>query len=188
MHHDACTTRVSPSLVESQIINAIEQLKALTSGASAAGAKVHNLPERPRDIADDGEFHYAVPRSASSLGVWQTKRRSQAVSRRDGPAPGPPPSPIATPSSSPFLPEKVSTRRAGGAREYLGWEEVREQLKDQSIDPIREQMLIKEIEAAKKHIPGAIGQAYSLVVTVNENNGIHAFKVVVDRCTLVHHD
>ena len=40
-------------------------------------------------------------------------------------------------------------------------------------------MLIKEIEAAKKHIPGAIGQAYSLVVTVNENNDIHAFKVVV---------
>ena len=54
MHHDACNTRVPPTLVESQIISFIERLKALTSGASAASAKVHNLPERPRDIADDG--------------------------------------------------------------------------------------------------------------------------------------
>ena len=51
MHHDACSNRVSPQLVDSQLINSIEKLKTLTSGASAAGAKVHHLPERPRDIA-----------------------------------------------------------------------------------------------------------------------------------------
>ena len=64
-------------------------------------------------------------------------------------------------------------------REYLGWVEVRDQLKDQPIDPIRQQMLANETEAARKRIPDAIRQAYSLVVTVNENNAIHAFKVVV---------
>ena len=177
MHHDACTTRVPPPLVEAQIINAIEKLKVLTSGASAAGAKVHNLPERPRDIADDGEFHYAVlgPQAASESGKPSSEARRfidettapdrprvyrnavvLAVLSRDG--------------------LEAARRRA---REYLGWEEVRDQLKDQQIDPIRDQMLINETEAARKHVPGAIKQAYSVVVTVNETNQVHAFKVVV---------
>lgn len=64
-------------------------------------------------------------------------------------------------------------------REYLGWQEVRDQLKDQQIDPIREQMLADEIRTASKRIPDAIRQAYSIVVTVNESNDIHAFKIVV---------
>ena len=64
-------------------------------------------------------------------------------------------------------------------REHLGWEEVGEQLKDQPIDPIREQMLASETELASRHIPEAIRQAYSIVVTVNESNDIHAFKVAV---------
>ena len=39
MHHDACSTRVPPALVESQLIDAIEKRKTLTAGAAAAGAK-----------------------------------------------------------------------------------------------------------------------------------------------------
>lgn len=54
-------------------------------------------------------------------------------------------------------------------REYLGWQEVRDQLKDQQIDPIREQMLADEIRTASKRIPDAIRQAYAIVVTVNES-------------------
>ncbi len=69
-------------------------------------------------------------------------------------------------------------------RAYLGWEEVRGQLKDQPIDPIREQMLANETEAARRRIPEALRQAYSLVVTVNERNDVHAFKVVVDDAPL----
>ena len=70
MHHEACNNRVPDSLVESQTINAIERLKTLTSGASAAGARVHTLPKRPRDVADDGKFHYCVlgPEAASESG------------------------------------------------------------------------------------------------------------------------
>ena len=177
MHHDACTTRVSPPLVESQIITAIGNLKALTSGASAAGAKVHNLPERPRDIADDGEFHYAVlsPQAASESGKPSTeaKRFIDETTAPDRPRVHRNAVVLAVPSREGL---DAARRRA---REYLGWEEVRDQLKNQPIDPIREQMLINETEAARKHIPGAIRQAYSLVVTVNENNDIHAFKVVV---------
>jgi hypothetical protein len=177
MHHDAYNTRVPPTLVESQLINFIEKLRTLTSGASAAGAKVHTLPERPRDIADDGEFHYAVlgPQAASESGKpsAEAKRFINDTTAPDRPRVHRNAIVLAVPSREGL---DAARRRA---REYLGWEEVREQLKDQSIDPIRGQMLIKEIEAAKKHIPGAIGQAYSLVVTVNESNDIHAFKVVV---------
>ena len=177
MHHDACTTRVSSPLVEAQIIDAIAQLKALTSGASAVGAKVHNLPERPRDIADDGEFHYAVlgPQAASESGKpsAEAKRFINETTAPDRPRVHRNAIVLAVPSRDGL---EAAHRRA---REYLGWEEVREQLKDQPIDPIREQMLIKETEAARKHIPGAIRQAYSVVVTVNESNDIHAFKVVV---------
>ena len=177
MHHDACTTRVSAPLVEAQIIDAIAQLKALTSGASAAGAKVHNLPERPRDIADDGEFHYAIlgPQAASESGKpsAEAKRFINETTAPDRPRVHRNAIVLAVPSRDGL---EAAHRRA---REYLGWEEVREQLKDQPIDPIREQMLIKETEAAKRHIPGAIRQAYSVVVTVNESNDPHAFKVVV---------
>ena len=37
----------------------------------------------------------------------------------------------------------------------------------------------KNCNQQKKRIPEAVEQAYSIVVTVNENNEIHAFKIVV---------
>ena len=64
-------------------------------------------------------------------------------------------------------------------REHLGWLEVGAQLKEQSIDPIREQMLGVETRTASGRIPDAIRQAYSIVVTVNEANEIHAFKIAL---------
>ena len=177
MHHAACNTRVPPTLVESQIINAIEKLKALTSGASAAGAKVHNLPERPRDIADDGEFHYGVlgPQAASESGKPSTeaKRFIDETTAADRPRVYRNAIVLAVPSRDGL--DAARTR----VREYLGWEEVRNQLKDQPVDPIREQMLANETDSARRRIPEAIRQAYSVVVTVNESNDIHAFKVVL---------
>jgi hypothetical protein len=40
-------------------------------------------------------------------------------------------------------------------------------------------ILARSTEAARKAIPEAIRQAWSIFVTVNENNDIHAFKVTV---------
>ena len=177
MHHDACANRVTPAHVESQVLDSIRKLKSLTSGASAAGARVHNLPERPRDIADDGDFHYAVlgPKAASESG------RPSAEAKRfldQTTGPGRPrvyrnAVVLAVPSRAGL--DAASTR----VREYLGWEEVREQLKGQPIDPIRQQMLTNETRAARRRIPDAVRQAYSVVVTVNEAKRIHAFKLVV---------
>src|SRR5712692_11488234 len=56
MHHDACL-RVSPELIHERLLEEIGKLRSLTTGASAAGAPVHMLPETPRHIDDDGEFH-----------------------------------------------------------------------------------------------------------------------------------
>ncbi len=177
MHHDACSNRVPPALVETQLIDAIEKRKTLTMGAAAAGAKVHNLPERPRDVADDGDFHYAIlgPRGASDSGKpsAEARRFIDETTAADRPRVYRNAVVLAVPSR-----DGLDAARAR-IREYLGWVEVREQLKDQPIDAIREQMLAGETESARRHIPDAISQAYSIVVTVNEGNEIQAFKVVV---------
>ena len=177
MHHDACNTRVPAPLVESQVIDAIEKRKDLTTGASAAGARVHTLPERPSDIADDSEFRYAVlgPKAASESGKpsAEVKRFINETTSADRPRVYRNAIVLAVPSRDGL--EAVRTR----VREHLGWIEVRDQLSGQQIDPIRQQMLADEIRTASKRIPDAIRQAYSIVVTVNESNDIHAFKIVV---------
>ena len=177
MHHAACTTRIPPSLIDSRIIEAIRKQKALTSGASGAGAKVHNLPERPRQIADDGDFHYAILRpsalSESGKPSAEAKRFINETTAPDRPRVNRNAVVLAVPSKDGLEAARVRVR------EYLGWEEVREQLKDQQIDLIRDQMLVNETDRARMRIPDAVKQAYSIVVTVNESNEIHAFKVVV---------
>ncbi len=177
MHHAACTSLVPPELVDSKVIEMIEKQKTLTAGASGAGAKVHTLPARPRDIEDDGDFHYAVlgPSAVSESGKpsAEAKRFINETTAADRPRANRNAVVLAVPSRDGL--ELVSNR----IREYLGWEEVRNQLRDQQIDPIREQMLLRETDTARMRIPDAVKQAYSIVVTVNESNEIHAFKVVV---------
>lgn len=177
MHHDACNNRVPPALVESQVVEHIAKLKALTAGASAAGAKVHNLPEKPADIVDDGEFHYAVlgPKAAAESGKpsAEAKRFLDETTASERPRVYRNATVLAVPSRDGL--DATRTR----IRDYLGWEEVRSQLKDQPIDPIREQVLSTETAAARRRIPEAIRQAYSIVVTVGEDNEIHAFKIIV---------
>jgi len=177
MHHDACNNRVQLALVESQLIDAIEKRKTLTEGAAAAGAKVHNLPERPRDVADDGDFHYGVlgPKAASESGKpsAEARRFIDETTAADRPRVYRNAVVLAVPSR-----DGLDAARAR-IREFLGWVDVREQLKDQSIDPVREQMLARELETARKRIPEALTQAYSIVITVNESNEVQAFKVVV---------
>ncbi len=177
MHHDACNTRVPPELVEAQLIDIVEKLKSLTQGASAAGAKVHNLPEKPSHVQDDGEFHYAVlgPRAASDSGKpsGEARRFIDETTGPDRPRIYRNAVVLAVPSR-----DGLDVMRAR-VREHLGWLEVRHQLKDQTIDPVREQMLANEIDAARKRIPEAGRQAWSIIVAVNVGNDVQAFKVAV---------
>ena len=177
MHDDACANRVPPVLVESQLVSAIEKLRSLTAGASGAGARVHTLPDSPRDVQDDGEFHYAVlgPGAASESGKPSTeaKRFVDETTAPDRPRANRNAIVLVVPSRDGLDAARIRIR------EHLGWLEVRDQLKKQPIDPVREQMLANETELASRHIPEAVKQAYSIVVTINESNDIHAFKIAV---------
>lgn len=174
MHSDAMQ-RVPDDLIEARLIDEIARTKSLTAGASAAGAKVHTLPQRPNDIEDEGDFHFAVlgPKAASESGKPSTEARRfiEETTAPDRPRVNRNAVVLAVPARDAI--EVVKQR----IREYLGWEEVRAMLKDQKIDPIREQTLSVHIDASKRAIPESVQQAYSIVVTFSEKGEVHAFKI-----------
>ncbi|MEW6032534.1 MAG: DUF499 domain-containing protein [Bacillota bacterium] len=177
MHHDACG-RVSAELVEARLLEDIARTKDLTAGAGKAGARVHTLPEAPNDISDDWEFHYAVlgPKAASEPG----KPSAEAVR-------------FLTETSGPQKPRvnqnavvlAVPAREGleiarSRVRDYLGWEEVAQQLKEQKVhDPLRTAALNAHLDASRKAIPAAVQQAYCIVVTIGRDGGPEAFRVTV---------
>jgi hypothetical protein len=175
MHFDACT-RISPELVEAKLRAEIEKTKSLTSAAQSAGAKVHPLPDRPRDVEDDGEFRFVLlgPKAASDVGrpSPEVRRFIEEHTGPDKPRVHKNAIVIAVPSRDGL---ELARQRT---REYLGWEEVRAQLEGQQLDPIRSGTLEVNIETSRKKIPDAIAQAYSIVVTLSAKNEIEAFKVV----------
>ena len=153
----------------------------MTAGTAGDGykVKVHNLPEKPNDVTDDGDFHYAVlgPRAASTSG--NPERRGTAISSTRRPGPDRPrvyrnAVVLAVPSR-----EGLEVAR-GRIRDYLGWEEVQSQLKDQEVDLIRRETLAANLESGKKRVPEAVQQAYNIVVTVSEGNDVQAFKLTLD--------
>ena len=181
MHYDACQ-RVSVEVTDARLIDEISKLKSLTAGASAAGAIVHSLPKRANDIEDDGEFHFAIlgPRAASDSGKpsAEAKRYIDETTGPDKPRVFRNAVVLAMPSR-----DGVEAAR-NRIRDYLGWEEVRAQLKDQlqgqELDPIRDATLSASISGARSKITEAIQQAYCIVGTVSEKNEIQAFKITVD--------
>ncbi len=177
MHYDACQ-RVSAEVIEARLIDEIGKLKSLTAGASGAGAIVHNLPKRPRDVEDDGEFHFVIlgPQAASDSGKPspEAKRYIDDTTGPDKPRNYRNAVVMAVPSRDGI--EAARNR----IRDHLGWEEVRSQLKGQELEPIREAQLSANIGGARSKISEAIQQAYCIVVTVSEKNEIQAFKIAVD--------
>ena len=181
MHYEACS-KVSPDIIEASLLDHIGKQKNLSAGASGAGAKVHTLPDRPRDIDDDGEFRYVIlgPKAVSDSGKPSAGAK-RYIDEKTGPD-----SPrvyrnavvIAVPSR-----DGLEVAR-NWIRDYLGWEEVRVQLKEQfkekEIDPIRTETLNANIEVSRKRIPEAVFQAYCIAVTVSDKNEVQAFKMKVD--------
>jgi len=174
MHHDA-RNRVSPDLVEAKLLDEIGKLKSLIAGAAPAGARVHNLPEKPRNIDDDGEFHFAIlgPKAASETGKPSTEARRflEETTGSDRPRVYRNAVVLAVPSR-----EALDVARSA-IRDYLAWEEVRSQLERGDLDPIREATLLANLDTARKRVPDGIRQAYCVVVTVSDKNEVQAFKV-----------
>src|SRR5262245_55476070 len=177
MHHDACA-RVTSEVIEAKLIEEIQKVKSLTAGAREAGAKPHLLPEKPHDLEDDADFHYAVlgPRSWSDSGKPspEAQRFINNTTSDDRPRVYRNAIALAVPSR-----DGLDVARAR-VRDYLGWEEVREQLKGKEVDLLRQKSLQTSLEEARKKIPEAIQQAYCIVVTVSEKNEIQAFKIKIE--------
>ncbi|MEJ5375057.1 MAG: DUF499 domain-containing protein [bacterium] len=179
--HAIAAKNIPEDVVRARLLDDISKTKALTANASAAGARVHTLPARPKDIEDDGAFHYAVlgPGAASESGKPspEAKRFIDETTGPDRPR-------VYRNAVILLVPSRDGLELAmARARDYLGWEQVREEIKKQqkdgNVDPARAETLQINIEKAKARIPEAVKQAYCIVVTVSEKDEVQAFKITV---------
>jgi hypothetical protein len=178
MHHDA-RQNVSTTNVDAVLEEEIRKSRALTEGARGAGAKVHVLPARPADIEDDGEFHYAVlgPKAASNGKPSAEARRfidettgsdkPRALNRNAVV--------LAVPSGDGLAVAREKVR------DLLGWEKVREMLKERTdIDTTATTRLEGNLRAARGEMGSRIVMAYCIAVTVNDANDVAAYRINVD--------
>ena len=176
MHHDACT-RIPADLIEHRLLDEIQKCRSLTVGASATGARVHTLPERPRDIEDDGDFHYAIlgPKAVSTAGKPGAEAR-RFLEEKTGPD-----SPRVYRNALVLAVPSVDGLEAArnAIRDAQGWQEVESQLKGQEMDSNRQQLLDSERKGATTKVTELVRQAYCIVVTISAKNDPEAFKVVV---------
>lgn len=179
--HGVAAKNINDDTVKARLLDDISKVKALTTNASPAGVRVHTLPTRPKDIEDDGAFHYAIlgPGAASESGKPspEAKRFLDETTASDRPR-------VYRNAVLLLVPSKDGLELATGrVRDYLAWEVVREEIKKQqkdgNVDPARALTLQINIDKAKGRIPDAIKQAYCIVVTVSEKDEAHAFKVTV---------
>jgi hypothetical protein len=179
--HAVAGKNIPDDTIRARLLDDIGKTKALTANASAAGVRVHTLPTRPKDIEDDGAFHYAVlgPNAASESGKpsAEAKRFLDETTGPDRPR-------VYRNAVLLVAPSKDGLELAmARVRDYLAWEVVREEVKKQqkdgNVDPARAQTMQINIDKAKGRIPEAIRQAYSIVVTVSEKDDAQAFKITV---------
>jgi len=176
MHHDACS-RVQPSVVEDKLIEAIKKSSSLSAGASGLGVRVHTLPEKPSDVEDDGDFHFAIlgPKAASRPGNPSNEAR-RFLNEKTGPD-----APRVYRNAVVLVVPSVDGLAAArdALRKVQGWLQVEDQLKGQEIDNNRKQLLEAEKKNEQVRANELVKQAYCIVVTVSDKNEIQAFQVVL---------
>ena len=179
--HAVAARNISDDTVRARLLDDIGKVKTLTANASAIGVHVHTLPTKPKDIEDDGAFHYAIlgPSAASESGKpsAEAKRFLDDTTGPDKPR-------VYRNAVLLLVPSKDGLELATArVRDYLAWEVVRDDIKKQqkngNVDPARAQTLQINIEKSRGRISEIIRQAYCIVVTVSEKNEIQAFKITV---------
>ncbi len=179
--HAAAAKSIPADTVRARLLDDISKLKTLTANAAAAGVRVHTLPTRPKDIEDDGAFHYVVlgPNAASESGkpCPEAKRFLDETTGADRPR-------VYRNSVLLLTPSKDGLELAmARTRDFLAWsvvrEDVKKQQKDGNVDPARAQTLQINIDKAKGNIPDSIRQAYCIVVTVSDKDDSQAFKITI---------
>jgi hypothetical protein len=174
MHSDACA-RVPAELVDATALEFITKERRLTAGASAMGVRVHNLPDKPRDVEDDGAFHYVVlpPRAACEQGRPSGEAR-KFIEETTGPdRPRVYRNAILLLAPSKDGVELIRSR----VRDYLGWLEVADFPEAKEFDEMHRGLLRANTEEARKRIADVILQAYCVVVTVSAKDEVEAFRI-----------
>lgn len=173
MHADALT-RIGDGSAEELLRATVQGDRTLKN--VSGDVRVHVLPSSPADVADDGKFHFATlgPRAASRPGVPSPEavRYLDETSGADRPRTRTRNAVVlAVPS-----PEGVDLARRC-AKALLAWQEVERQLKGQDLDPARRAALRKYVEQSDAELTQAVRQAWTVVVTVGENNQAVAFQL-----------
>jgi hypothetical protein len=180
--HAVASRNIQLEIVAARLLDEIEKTKSLAASASAAGLRVHTLPPKPKEVDDDGAFHYAIlgPSAASESGKpsAEAKRFLDETTGADRPR-------VFRNAVLLLVPSRDGLDLAANrVCDYLAWELVRDEVKKQqqngNIDPARAQTLQINIDRAKGRIPEAIKQAYCIVVTVSDKNEVQAFKITVN--------
>lgn len=179
--HAVAVSRVSDDVVRVRWLDEIGKTKTLSAGAHAFGVRVHTLPTKPRDIEDDGLFHYGI---LGPSGVSDSGKPGSEAKRYLDETTGPEKPRVYRNSVILLAPSKDGIEVASASvRDYLAWEQVgvnlKEQQKDGNVDVARMQTLTINLDKAKGRIPDAIRQAYCTVVTVSDKNEVQAFKINV---------
>ena len=175
MHDEACRQRVSSEAVEARLEDTIRKVKPLVEGASAAGVRPHLLPASPRDVGDDGSFRYAVLGAGAAS---DSGKPSPVAKRFLDETTGPDRPRVHRNAVVLVVPSRHGLEAArAGVRALLGWEDVHRQLAGHDVDPVQAERLRRRLQDARTRLPDAVRQAYSVVVTVNESNDVHAFKL-----------
>lgn len=176
MHDDACQHRVKIDSINKRLEEEIRSVKKmLVGGALATGPLTHLLPESPKDIADDGNFHYAVlgPRAVSESGRPSTFAKS-FISSKDDQSTGR----VNRNSLVLAVPSRDGLDAAiASVRAVLGWQVVQEQLQEHKVDPVQWQRLLRRLGDAEKKAASIVRHAYEIVVTANKEGNIQAFKL-----------
>ena len=178
MHDEACSQRVTGHAVEQRLEEEARRARRLSEGARAAGAQVHTLPESPRDLADNGEFRYAVlgPEAASESGrpSAMAARYLAETTGSDKPRVHRNMVVLAVPSR-----DGIAAAR-DAVRSLLGWEDVQRQLAEHTVDPLQGERLRKRLEEARRRVPDTIRAAWCIVVTLSEAGETQAFRLPAD--------
>lgn len=179
--HSVQSKNIPDETVKARLLDDIGKVKSLTANASALGVRVHLLPARPKDIEDDGLFHYAIlglgAASESGKPSPEAKRYLDETTGSDKPR-------VYRNAILLLAPSKDGIEMAlARVRDFLAWDlvkdEIKKQAKDGNVDAARAQTLQINIDRSKGRITEAIKQAYCIVVTVSEKDDAHAFRIAI---------
>jgi len=183
MHHDACRNRVSRESIDYQLNDVFMNLKdnLVDKTLSGLGAESHWNPKDPSDIGDNVKFHFAVlsPNAASEENQpsAEAKRFIEEGSSADRPRVHRNGVVLLVPSQRAL--EQVRLH----IQEYLGWLAVASQLKLEAMgeaDPLRTELIENNQKQSLNKIKPAMLSAYVIVVTMNKESKIEAFKLKYD--------